>query len=86
VIAATSVLDLFAPRLGIAGIHVHDSSAISYLIAPRHYTWGRTPDPRGLRTQLLTRQDVARQASQRPRGLWQGQQPLRILTEVDPRA
>src|SRR4029079_19653447 len=29
--------NFFAQRLGIDGIHVHDSSAISYLIAPQHY-------------------------------------------------
>jgi inosine-uridine nucleoside N-ribohydrolase len=35
--------NFFAERLGIDGIHVHDSSAISYLIAPQHYTWVEHP-------------------------------------------
>ena len=77
--------DFFAQRLGIDGIHVHDSSAISYLIAPQHYTWVEHPI-RADCGQLLSRQDAARQAVSDHEAPWRGRQPVRILTDVDVRA
>jgi inosine-uridine nucleoside N-ribohydrolase len=56
--------NFFAQRLGIDGIHVHDSSPALHV--------GRPPDPRRLRAQLLSGQDAARPTGQRPRSALAG--------------
>jgi inosine-uridine nucleoside N-ribohydrolase len=35
--------NFYRQRLGIEGIHIHDSTTISYLLAPQLYTWVEQP-------------------------------------------
>jgi inosine-uridine nucleoside N-ribohydrolase len=73
----------YQQRLGVDGIFVHDSSTISYLIAPDLFTWVEMPVRvdcghsfcRG-KTQTAVR--VSDRESQ-----WEGRRPTRILTGVD---
>jgi inosine-uridine nucleoside N-ribohydrolase len=76
----------YKQRLGVDGIFVHDSTTISYLLAPQHFTWVEMPVRvdcghsfcRG-KTQTAVR--VSDRESQ-----WEGRRPTRILTGVDARA
>ena len=78
--------NFYAERLGLDGIHVHDSSAISYLIAPQHYAWVEHPirvdcGHSWCRGKTLPAKRVS--DNERP---WHGRQQVRILTGVDVRS
>lgn len=76
----------YLERAGLDGIHVHDSTAISYLLAPQHYGWREAPIRvdcghsvcRGTTLPALRISDDERR--------WDGRRPVRILTDVDARA
>ena len=78
--------DFFAQRLGIDGIHVHDSSAISYLIAPQHYTWVEHPIRVDCGHSFCRGTTLPAKRVSDHEAPWQGRQPVRILTDVDVRA
>ncbi len=78
--------DFYRGRLGIDGIHVHDSSCISYLLAPELYTWEELPirvdtGHSVCRGKTLTAKRVSDRES-----AWDGRRAVRILTGVDDRA
>ena len=78
--------DFYAERLGLDGIHVHDSSAISYLIAPEYYTWLEHPIRVDCGHSFCHGKTLpAKQVSDHETP-WRGRQPVRILTGVDVRA
>jgi purine nucleosidase len=76
----------YLERLGIDGICVHDSSTISYLLAPHLYTWAEYPVRvdigdsfcRGKTQPAVHVSDVET--------AWSDRRPTRILTGVDTRA
>jgi inosine-uridine nucleoside N-ribohydrolase len=78
--------DFFARRLGIDGIHVHDSSAISYLIAPQYYTWVEHPIRVDCGHSFCRGTTLPAKRVSDHEAPWQGRQPVRILTGVDARA
>jgi inosine-uridine nucleoside N-ribohydrolase len=78
--------DFYLTRTGLDGIFVHDSTTISYLVAPQHFTWVEHPIRvdcghsfcRG-KTQPALRVSDRESA-------WHGRHPVRILSGVDARA
>jgi inosine-uridine nucleoside N-ribohydrolase len=78
--------DFYLTRTGLDGIFVHDSTTISYLVAPQHFTWVEHPIRvdcghsfcRG-KTQPALRVSDRESA-------WHGRRPVRILSGVDARA
>lgn len=76
-------LDFHLSHGGPDGIHVHDSTCISYLLAPQHYTAVHHP------IRVDTGNSVGRgktlPATRRvhPDGPWGGRRDVTILTEVD---
>jgi inosine-uridine nucleoside N-ribohydrolase len=76
----------YRERLGLDGIHVHDSSTISYLLAPHLFTWVEYP------IRVDTGNSVCRGKTQPAVHVsdhetpWHGRRPVRILTGVDNRA
>ncbi len=78
--------NFFAQRLGIDGIHVHDSSAISYLIAPQHYTWVEHPIRVDCGHSFCRGKTLPATRVSDHEAPWQARQPVRILTDVDARA
>jgi inosine-uridine nucleoside N-ribohydrolase len=78
--------DFYAQRLGIDGIQVHDSSAISYLIAPQHYTWVEHPIRVDCGHSFCRGTTLPAKHVSDHEAPWQGRQPVRILTGVNARA
>ncbi|MEP7115065.1 MAG: nucleoside hydrolase, partial [Ilumatobacteraceae bacterium] len=76
----------YRARLGLDGIHVHDSSTISYLLAPELYSWVEYP------VRVDIGNSVCRGKTQTAIHLsdhetpWNGRRAVRILTGVDSRA
>ena len=76
----------YRKRLGLDGICVHDSSTISYLLAPQLYTWVEYP------VRVDTGNSVCRGKTQTAvhasdhETAWNGRRAVRILTGVDSRA
>ena len=75
--------NFYLQRLGIDGIHVHDSSAISYLIAPEHYTWVELPIRVDCGHSFCRGKTLPAKRVSDHEAPWQGRQPVRILTGVD---
>lgn len=78
--------NFYRKRLGLDGIHVHDSSTISYLLAPALYSWVELPirvDCGGSFCRGKTQ--PAEHVSDHERA-WHDRRPVRILTGVDVRA
>ncbi len=78
--------DFYRRRTGLDGIFVHDSTTISYLLAPQHYTWVEQPirvdcGHSFCRGKTQTAKYVSDQESP-----WDGRGPVRILTGVNVRA
>lgn len=78
-------LDFHTTRDKLDGIHVHDSTALSYLIAPDAFTWIEQP------IRVDTGSSYARGATIPAKGTgntetaWRGRTPVRILTGADAR-
>ncbi len=76
----------YAERNGIDGIWVHDSTAISYLVAPEMFEWTERP------IRVDTGHSVCRGRTQPAHGVsdvegpWAGRRATRILTGCDARA
>ena len=76
----------YRKRLGLDGICVHDSSTISFLLAPHLYTWVEYP------VRVDTGNSVCRGKTQTAvhvsdhETAWKGRRAVRILTGVDSRA
>lgn len=78
--------NFFHNRLGIDGIHVHDSSAISYLVAPQHYTWVEHPIRVDCGHSFCRGKTLPAKRVSDHEGPWHDRRPVRILTGVDDRA
>lgn len=76
----------YRQRNGLDGIFVHDSSTISYLLAPQHYTWIEQP------VRVDCGHSFCRGKTQTAAHLsdheteWSDRRAVRILTDVDSRA
>lgn len=78
--------NFYRQRLGLEGIFVHDSTTISYLLAPQLYTWVEHPvrvDCGHSFCRGKTQTAVHVSDHETP---WSGRRPVRILTGVDSRA
>lgn len=78
--------DFYRQRLGIDGIFVHDSTTISYLLAPDLFTWSELPvrvDCGHSFCRGKTQTAVRVSDREAP---WSERRPVRILTGVDSRA
>ena len=74
-------------RLGLDGIHVHDSTCISYLLAPQHYTWVEHPICVDTGASVCRGKTLAAYRGVTDRAaMWVGRRDVRILTGVDTRA
>jgi|CXWL01.1.fsa_nt_gi inosine-uridine nucleoside N-ribohydrolase len=68
---------------GVDGIHVHDSTCISYLIAPQHYGSVRHPIRVDCGQHVGRGKTWASLRQPEPDGAWADRPPVTILTEVD---
>jgi inosine-uridine nucleoside N-ribohydrolase len=78
--------DFYLARAGLDGIFVHDSTTISYLLAPQHFTWVEQPirvDCGQSFCRGKTQTAVRVSDHESP---WADRRPVRILTGVDVRA
>lgn len=76
----------YLERNGLDGIFVHDSTTISYLLAPQHFTWVEQPIRVDCgRSFCRGKTQPAARVSDRETE-WSGRRPVRILTGVDSRA
>lgn len=78
--------NFYRKRLGLDGIHVHDSSTISYLLAPELFTWVEFPirvdcGNSFCRGKTQTAVHVSDHETE-----WSARRPVRILTGVNGRA
>jgi uridine nucleosidase len=76
----------YRKRLGLEGIFIHDSTTISYLLAPHFYTWVEHPvrvDCGHSFCRGKTQTAVRVSDHETP---WSDRRPVRILTGVDSRA
>jgi inosine-uridine nucleoside N-ribohydrolase len=73
-------------RVGLDGIHVHDSTTISYLLAPQLFTWVEHPVrvDCGHSFSRGKTQPASRMSDHETE--WSERRPVRILTGVDSRA
>lgn len=76
----------YQERLGLDGIHVHDSSTISYLLAPELYTWSEFPIRVDCGASFCRGETLASKRVSDTEGPWSRRRPVRILTGVDSRA
>jgi inosine-uridine nucleoside N-ribohydrolase len=78
--------NFYRGRIGLDGIHVHDSSTISYLLAPHLFTWVEHPVRVDCGQSFCRgKTQTAARVSDRETE-WAGRRPVRILTGVDNRA
>ena len=68
---------------GPDGIHVHDSTCISYLLAPQHYKSVRHPIRVDTGNSVSRGKTLAATRRLRPDSPWDGRPDVTILTEVD---
>lgn len=68
---------------GPDGIHVHDSTCISYLLAPQHYKAVHHPIRVDTGTSVSRGTTLAATRRVHPDGPWSGRRDVKILTEVD---
>jgi inosine-uridine nucleoside N-ribohydrolase len=78
--------NFYAERLGLDGIHVHDSTCISYLLAPEHFTWVEHPICVDIGHSVCRGKTLAAKRVSDREVAWQGRRDVRILTAVDARA
>jgi inosine-uridine nucleoside N-ribohydrolase len=76
-------VNFYAERNRVDGIYVHDSTAISYLLAPHRFEWEERP------IRVDTGHSVCRGRTQPAKGVsdvegpWAGRRSVRILTRSD---
>ena len=76
----------YAERLKIDGIYVHDSTTISYLLAPELFTWTELPVRVDTAAGVCRGRTLAAYSDSDHEGAWRGRRAVRILTGVDQRA
>lgn len=76
--------EFYRARLGLDGIHVHDSTCISYLIAPEMYTWVEHPICVDTGNSVCRGKTLPALHGVTDRATaWAGRRDVRILTGVD---
>ncbi len=75
--------DFHVSHGGPDGIHVHDSTCISYLLAPQHYTAVQHPIRVDTGSSVSRGTTLAATRRLRPDSPWLGRRDVTILTEVD---
>jgi uridine nucleosidase len=78
-------LDFHATTDGLDGIHVHDSTAISYLIAPDAFTWVEQPIRVDTGDSFSRGKTVSSHGHSGWEEPWAGRRAVRILTGADSR-
>ena len=76
----------YRSRSGVDGIFVHDSTTISYLLAPELFTWSELPIRVDIGHSVCRGRTLAAYRDSDEEGPWHGRRPVRILTGVDSRA
>ena len=76
----------YRDRLGLDGICVHDSSTISYLLAPQLYTWVEYPIRVDIGNSVCRGKTQTAVHVSDHETAWLGRRAVRILTGVDSRA
>jgi len=75
----------YRDRYGVDGIFVHDSTTISYMIAPQLFGWKELPVRVDTGHSVCRGKTLAARSDSDHEGEWHGRRPVRILTEVDVR-
>ncbi len=75
--------DFHVSHGGPDGIHVHDSTCISYLLAPQHYKSGQHTVRVDTGSSVSRGKTLAATRRLRPDSPWLGRRDVTILTEVD---
>jgi len=77
--------EFYRQRSGIDGIFVHDSTTISYLLAPHLFTWRELPIRVDTGHSVCRGRTLPALRDSDDEGPWSGRRAVRILTEVDVR-
>jgi inosine-uridine nucleoside N-ribohydrolase len=75
----------YLERNHVRGIYVHDSTTISYLLAPHLFTWKELPIRVDTGHSVCRGTTLPALRDSDDEGLWQGRRAVRILTDVDAR-
>jgi inosine-uridine nucleoside N-ribohydrolase len=75
----------YLERNHVHGIYVHDSTTISYLLAPHLFTWKELPVRVDTGHSVCRGRTLAAFRDSDDEGPWAGRRPVRILTDVDSR-
>ncbi len=75
----------YLERNGVEGIYVHDSTTISYLLAPHLFTWQELPVRVDTGHSVCRGRTLAAFRDSDEEGPWHGRRPVRILVDVDAR-
>jgi inosine-uridine nucleoside N-ribohydrolase len=78
--------NFYRQRLGLDGIHVHDSSTISYLLAPQFYTWVEYPVRVDCGNSFCRGKTQPAVHVSDHESAWSNRRAVRILTGVDSRS
>ena len=73
----------YLERNHVHGIYVHDSTTISYLLAPHLFTWSELPIRVDTGHSVCRGRTLPALRDSDEEGPWQGRRPVRILTDVD---
>ena len=76
----------YRDRLGLDGIHVHDSTAVSYLLAPERFSWREHPIRVDTGASVCRGKTLPALSVSDHEEAWADRRPVRILTGVDSRA
>ena len=78
--------EFYRSRLGIDGIYIHDSSTITYLLAPHLYTWVEYPIRVDIGSSVCRGKTQTATRVSDHEAAWAGRGAVRILTGVDSKA
>jgi len=79
-------LDFHRKYDALDGIFVHDSTTVTYMLAPHLFTWRELPVRVDTGTGVARGRTVPAFGRTEAEGPWKGRRPVRILTGVDVRA
>jgi purine nucleosidase len=77
--------NFYRQRLGLEGICIHDSSTISYLLAPHLYQWVEYPIRVDIGNSVCRGKTQPAVHNSDVETAWTGRRPVRILTGADTR-
>ena len=76
----------YLERNGVHGIYVHDSTTISYLLAPELFSWRELPVRVDTGHSVCRGRTLPALRDSDEEGPWHGRRAVRMLTDVDARA